>query len=282
LLLPITEGEDSMQHPEDKKNERLGDREIRVGASAAGKATERKHGRVYRWLDNFWYHYKWHTVAVLFVAVVLTVCIVQLVSRDTEADVDIVMAGPYSFTTREEDLTALRACLATYLPADFDESGDKKVKIISYSFYSEEEIEDIESRLDENGEPLGVKVDTAQNANQYEQFYSYLRTGSSSLYFLSPSLYEELAERTSTLVDLKELLGVLPEGALLFADGEGNSVCLGVRLGDTALYRENSAVRTLPEDTVICLTAPFVFGSSSNTEQYEHAVSYIKALMGIQ
>ncbi len=34
------------------------------------------NSRVLKWLDNFWYHYKWHTIITLFVAVVVIVGVV--------------------------------------------------------------------------------------------------------------------------------------------------------------------------------------------------------------
>ena len=33
--------------------------------------------RFLKWLDNYWYHYKWRTIVILFFAVLLIVCVVQ-------------------------------------------------------------------------------------------------------------------------------------------------------------------------------------------------------------
>ena len=55
---------------------------------------------------------------------------------------------------------------------------------------------------------------------------------------------------------------------------------LGVRLGDTALYRDNSAVREkLPADTVICLLGAYVVGNSSNEKVYRNAVDTFLAFI---
>ncbi len=35
------------------------------------------------WLDNFWYHYKWHTIIVVFLVTVFTICTVQMVTRES-------------------------------------------------------------------------------------------------------------------------------------------------------------------------------------------------------
>ncbi|HOB37208.1 MAG TPA: hypothetical protein PKX71_06535 [Candidatus Avimonas sp.] len=43
------------------------------------------------WFENFWYHYKWHTIAVLAAAVVLSVLIAQIIRRD-DPDYFIIFA----------------------------------------------------------------------------------------------------------------------------------------------------------------------------------------------
>ncbi len=35
------------------------------------------------WLDNFWYHYKWHTIIVAFLVTVFTICTVQMITRES-------------------------------------------------------------------------------------------------------------------------------------------------------------------------------------------------------
>ena len=51
-------------------------------------------------LDHFWFYYKWHTLAALFILFVLTVCFVQSCTK-TDYDVNVVYAGPYEFTKNE-------------------------------------------------------------------------------------------------------------------------------------------------------------------------------------
>ena len=58
---------------ENRREEKLEAREIKATPSAA-RVAERPHGKVYRWLDNFWYHYKWPTVIIAFFAIVLYRC----------------------------------------------------------------------------------------------------------------------------------------------------------------------------------------------------------------
>ena len=47
---------------DERKEEKLEEREIVFRPNAA--KSERPHGKVYRWLDNFWYHHKWKTIII--------------------------------------------------------------------------------------------------------------------------------------------------------------------------------------------------------------------------
>ena len=46
-----------------------------------------------KWLENYWYHYKWHTLIVAFFVIMLTVMGVQMCSRE-DNDIYIIYAGP--------------------------------------------------------------------------------------------------------------------------------------------------------------------------------------------
>ena len=46
------------------------------------------------WLDNYIYHYKWHTIIALFLVFTITVCSVQMCDKESY-DVYVVYAGDY-------------------------------------------------------------------------------------------------------------------------------------------------------------------------------------------
>ena len=240
----------------------------------------RKHGKVYRFLDNFWYHHKWVTIAAIFIAVVLLVCILQMCKREEKPDVTLVMAGPYSFTTDEVSLEGLKKCLATYLAADLNGDGEKTVKVNYYSIYSEQEIRDEAARVDAEGNPVGKEISTAQNSQEYSLFRQYLTTGDAAVLFLSPWLFEEYSTKSVCLADAAAHFGEnTPAGAEVVVMEDGSTRVYGVRLADTALWRENSAVRNaLPENTYICLMTPGVLGNNSDVDAYNAAVTFFLAL----
>ena len=77
-------------------------------------------------LDNFWYHYKWHSLIALFFVLVITVCSVQMCTRE-EYDIHILYAGPDDVKkTADAGLSDYRILYASLKLAvgDYDESGE--------------------------------------------------------------------------------------------------------------------------------------------------------------
>ncbi len=203
-----------------------------------------------RWLDNFWYHYKWAVIGTAVALTILLVCVLQTCSRKSE-DSMIVYAGPtYLLPAEAEQLSAV---FSAVLPYDGDGNGENLAKISTYEIYSEEQIRVYPE------EHAGQSIDRNRNQSEYQTYHTYQQTGQSCIYLLDPWLYESIDK--AYLCPLTDSTGSLPEGAL--ADG------YGVRLGDTALYREYGALQLLPEDTVICLMNPFFMTRSWKEEAYE-------------
>jgi hypothetical protein len=274
-----------MQDParrNDPKTEKLpGNGEIRI-PSMRDKRREREHGRLYKWFDNFWYHHKWKTLISLFLIIVILVCTLQMCQKEETGDISVVLAGPYTFVDNEAGLTSLRQCLARYLPADYDENGIRQVDAVSYMIYSKEQIEEIQKGKDDNGNP--IRVNTATIQQNYSQYNTYMMLGETSVLFLDPWLFEEMAKKENDyLSDLSELPGTLQRGAVGYTDKNGNTKILGVKLGETELYQKNLAVsQALPADTVLCLMSPYFVGKSSNLKEYQKAQDFFCALAGIK
>ena len=272
-----------MQDPQRKREEKIqGSGEIQI-PSLRKRNTEREHGKLYKWFDNFWYHHKWKTLISLFLIVTVLVCTLQMCKREETGDISVVLAGPYTFVDNEAGLVSLRQCLARYLPADYDENGVKQVDAVSYMIYSQKQIEEIQTQKDENGNSIRVNTSTIQQ--NYSQYNTYMMLGETSVLFLDRWLFDEMAAKENDyLSDLNATFGTVPEqGAVSYTDKNGTTKILGVRLGDTALYQNNLAVsQVLPEDTVLCLMSPYFFGKSSHLDEYQKAVDFFAALAGIK
>ena len=202
-------------------------------------------------LDNFWFHYKWVVIGVAVALMILLICVLQTCSTEKKDSV-IVYAGPQYLSVGEVD--QLSQVMTARLPYDYDNNGDLVAQMSMYEIYSEEQMREINQNPDST-----AKIDRTRNQNQYQLFTTYQQTGESSIYFMDPWLYESMGKEY--LCPLSETVGEAVEGAM--ADG------YGVRLGDTALYRDYAVVRYLPADTVICLMKPLVWGGSSNEKKSE-------------
>ena len=200
-----------------------------------------------RWLDNFWYHYKWQTLGILFAIIVLSVCIFQTCTKESY-DLSVVYAGPAS--SGESGFADLDSLLEDVTAKDGEE---KAINLVRYTVYSAEEILTLEE--------AGFSVSRSYNSSEYDNFGSYLMTGEASVCFLSPWLYEELkgADR------LRPLSELLSEDAVASASADG----YGLRLSDTELYQRYETLGFLPEDTVICLLRQQVIGKSRKDEHYK-------------
>ena len=59
------------------------------------------------WLENYWYHYKWITLVVAFLVVVVAVCTIQSCTAKS-SDINITYAGKALFS--ESDKKQLFEC----------------------------------------------------------------------------------------------------------------------------------------------------------------------------
>lgn len=264
---------------EEKRDDKMGEREIRFSPRPP-KRPPSEHGKLYRWFDNFWYHHKWKTIATLFVVVVVTVCTLQMCTREQEGDITVVTAGPYGFVTNEVALQSLKNCLATYLEGDYNGNGVRDITLFSYTVYSQDEAAAYESMTDENGESLGQSVDRYQNTQAYSNFSQYVQTGDAAVLFLSPWLAEERASVGGMLMNFTDLLGETPSNGVVKVREDGSSVCYGIALKETALWRENAVIREVfPDNTVICLMAPGILGNNADEEVYNRSVAFVKRII---
>ena len=127
-----------------------------------------------------------------------------------------------------------------------------------------------EAETDNRGEPV-IYADKSYNDSQYAEYRDYINTGESSILIVSEYLYRELVAQ-DRVRPLADVFGEdLPRGAM--SDG------YGVRLCDTGVYEFFDALQTLPDDTVVCLLRPYVWGSSSREEHYAYTVDYFKNIV---
>lgn len=221
---------------------------------------------VLRWLDNFWYHYKWTVIVVAFFATVLVVCTVQMVSKPSY-DTHMVLGSPYLMDNEER--ADFEKLLSDMCPEDFNGDGKKQVSLTVYHIYSDAEYE-AEKESDEH---FGINVQ--YNNDERGRLTNQTMSGEVSVYLLSPSLYVNLRDN-HRLKSLAELYpdGNLPAGAL--ADG------YGITLGETDFYKYHPAAQVLPANTVLCILIPTLSGRVSDEEAFAHDLAYFHAIADYQ
>jgi hypothetical protein len=209
-------------------------------------------GPFFKWLDNFWYHYKWHTAAVLFITFVLTVCITQC-ARKEKHDVVVMSAGPYLYSG--EELLTVKDELNKVLPGDFNGDGKENVGLVTYQVMTDEQLLAYKD--------LVGSVDTSYFTAQSSNCNSYILTGECAILLIDKSLFEQLRD-ADRLRNLNEVFPTMPSSAI----DE-----YGIDFTKTSIFENSKQLAKLPEGTVLCLMRPYVVGNISQSEIYSQIVT---------
>ncbi len=201
-----------------------------------------------RWLDNFWYHYKWQTIAVLVVAVLLAVTLPQC-GKSKDGSVTVTFAGGYVMSRDEQQ------GLKNVLQA-LTEDG---ITLGQYSIFTEEEIEKNNTYKDPNtGEEkvdlAGKANDRKYNLDRIQNLQSYIMTGDCGVWIVSPYVFENWFDGKVQVVENK-------------------------RLGDLPVWETYGAVRFLSPDCRVILTRS-VFGETAKDKTFEAVKAYYDGLTG--
>lgn len=242
--------------------------QIERGEKLAGENIAIRHP-VFLWFENIWYHYKWTILLVAFFLLVAIVCLVQCATTPHK-DAYITFSVSHTFTREEQQ--AIDQLFNDFSKNTFEDDVPA-VGIVSYPFYTEEELRDLYTDP-ETGDFDGAAFNMAKgkNTDQLDTLQSYMMTGDCSIWFVNTSVYEA-QHMTERAVPLTETFGTIPTGAY----DE-----YAIRLGDTAIYQYYETLRVLPEDTLIVFTYPYIIGASANQQKYEQFKALYRALIEFQ
>lgn len=155
---------------------------VKHAAEAEALATENK-SELQKKRENFWYHYKWHTIAAIFAAVLLTFFIKDTVFR-TKPDVTIVIvSGGY---LGEYELSLLTDALEGYA-TDFND--DKKISV-STDFIS---LPPTEDEAGQNESPTPDLTGGQQDMASMMKLMAVIAAGSDPIYLLDESAYDYIS-----------------------------------------------------------------------------------------
>ena len=197
-------------------------------------------------LENFWYHYKWHSLIALFLVLTFTVCTVQMCTR-SDYDLHVLYAGQSDVRqTASEGLSEHRVLVSSLklVAEDYDEDGKQLLNLLTLFLPSEEEITEINARLEAEGE--GYEVQTQLVIENGDQMAQLMLISDYYLCFLSEENYLAYSGRAEGFfVSLSSYVG----GAdVAYYEGRTDAVYLR-----STAFGNLPGFEGLADDTLICL-----------------------------
>ena len=197
--------------------------------------------KILKWLDNYWYHYKWQTIIGVSFAVIIVILVLQFAQK-TDYDVSVIYAGPENVTANQT--REMESALSSLVSEDLNGDGKKNATMLNFFLLTEDQKEQMIKEADENGELVGINAAEMQNTRN--SFTTHVFTGESMICLLDPEWYDLIREQDGFL-ELSEILGTVPEYAV---DG------FAVRLCDTPFAKFYNIFSVLPKDTLLCFRRP--------------------------
>lgn len=211
--------------------------------------------KIRKWLENYWYHYKWTTIVAVFLLFVLGIGIFQMATKE-EYDLDVLYTGPAMLTVEQK--RDLSAAFASVMSKDFNEDGSKMVLINDITVLSDEQV--AEKEAEAKAESDSLYYDYKNREDAISRVSTLISTGQTVICLMDEYMYEKYASQDAFL-KLEDVLGTKPEYAL--------DDC-SVYLGDTPFGKYFSACMALPSDTILCIRKQSVISSGSKKEAQAH------------
>ncbi|MBQ8321409.1 MAG: hypothetical protein IJX92_03480 [Clostridia bacterium] len=223
-------------------------------------------------LENFWYHYKWHTIIAVFVLICALILTLQLCTKE-RYDVDIIYAGEVSISTSSVTGSSSQYLMLTddlkTVTDDCNNDGNVNVNLQNLYILDAEQLTEVTSRFSDPMKKSQLESTVQENR---DAFYNSIMYGGYYLCLLSESLfleYEALYEE-SIFVDIEDY--AKDGGSYEYASEHG------IYLSSLGIF-SLPTVSQLPENTVVCLRKPGMLGQSDDGSAYKSAESTLKNLL---
>ena len=229
-------------------------------------------------IENFWYHYKWHTVVAAFLLVAILVMSLQMCQK-TSYDAYILYAGTHEISRSSADGdTPYNNAVSSLKKVCEDFDGDENVNISLLNLFvlNNKEIEDALEGT------TGKEINQALITEDTETLKNTLLFGEYYVCFLSERLFFEYEEAYdgAMFAALKDYTA--REGEYIYASERG------IYLSSPALsdFYSLPVIAELPEDTVICLRqlseVSTLFGKEQNETHFKRGESIIKNILSYE
>lgn len=219
-------------------------------------------------VQNFWYHYKWHTLVSLLLVVAILVCSLQFCARESY-DIYVLYAGSKNIgrTSSDGDVAEIVTVISSLkrLAKDFDGDGNTAVNFTNYYYLSTEEAKNTD---DVNDALLVSDKNALSTVLEHSEYY---------LCFISPAVYEAYHK-----VGDNELFISLDGYGESRPELEYYNEC-AILLSSTPAYKL-PGLSSLPEDTLICIRRPSVLGGKSDKhlEYLENAKEFLDNILNLK
>jgi len=187
-------------------------------------------------LENFWYHYKWHTIVALFLIFTVTISSLQMCSKE-EIDVYVMYAGHKVVErTSDDDIPEYNTIVSSLNKHadDYDGNGKTTISFSTLYYLSGKELESME---DVNTYLLQSDSETLMDRMYFGEYY---------LCFISQAVYEKYHVQGDSRLFLP-LAEYAPEGNSFVYYGSD-----AIKLSSLPFY-QMPGIEKLPDDTLLCL-----------------------------
>jgi len=227
-----------------------------------------------KWLDNFWYHYKWQTIFVAFFLFVGIVCFAQCSTSQNASDMRIAYAGGFQPSAQQQQ--NIEDVLEAISPDRNTPGAGSLVAMNTFAIFTEEEM-DILSFDEEAGKVHTPTKNQLRSisSNNLKEFDTYSKTGDSAVWFVSEYVYTNQKYATSNVKPLMSLAELYPDGNLPVGAYDEYAI----RLSNTELYQYYDALKVFPEDTLVVMPRQLVLGSSSDDATYAYFTEMFRAIV---
>lgn len=215
-------------------------------------------------LDNFWYHYKWHSIIALFLVFTVTICTLQMCERE-KYDVHVLYAGGHVFSRQNTgaDYSEYQKVLTGMKRFTKDHDEDGNISVSFRDLYAP------------TGEELDKKKEDAFFARAYDDkkiLTSTMMAGEYFLCFFSPEVFENYDQLQEDGIGVfTPLSSVLPEGV----DVEYyNEKTTAIKLSSLDLYKL-AGFSSMPQNTVIAIRN---IGFSTHLDDDKNREDYNRSL----
>ena len=195
-----------------------------------------------KWIENFWYHYKWHTVSAVAVLLIFTILILQMFTK-TSYDVNILYAGHYEIERVSPDgekppYSSLVDDLKNIF-SDYNNDGNVNISLLNLLVMNESEVKE------HYGDDAINYLNSTLIKEDTDKLFQIMVYGDYYLCLLSERLFLEYDESYGDKI-FSSLTQYISEGQCEMINERG------IYLSSLNCYTLDE-FKNLPSDTVVCL-----------------------------